>query len=115
MRSARLRLPSNIILLVKRATLRLLYFGSGTSGRRTTFLRLGTVCLLINKLVKNPAKFTDTRKGVDSIVGNNPDNLFRTPTRGCLSTQVENTRLSSRKKVNTLYALFHPRLIVFSR
>src|SRR5712692_9424573 len=42
MRSARLRFPSNINLLVKRATLRLLYFASGTSGRRTTFFRLGT-------------------------------------------------------------------------
>src|SRR5450759_4474479 len=50
MRSARLRFPSNINLLVKRATLRLLYFASGTSGRRTTFLRLGTVCLLNNEL-----------------------------------------------------------------
>src|SRR5581483_2778907 len=46
MRSARLRLPSNINLLVKRATLRLLYFASGTSGRRTTLLRLGKVRLL---------------------------------------------------------------------
>src|SRR2546421_5812498 len=50
MRSARLRFPSNINLLVKRATFRLLYFASGTSGRRTTLLRLGTVCLLINEL-----------------------------------------------------------------
>src|SRR2546429_8526534 len=38
-----------IYLLVKRATFRLLYFASGTSGRRTTLLRLGTVCLLINE------------------------------------------------------------------
>src|SRR2546421_10726177 len=49
MRSARLRLPSNINLLVKRATFRLLYFASGTSGRRTALLRLGTICLLISK------------------------------------------------------------------
>src|SRR5579864_8036109 len=44
-RSAKLRFPSNINLLVKRATFRLLYFASGTSGRRTTLLRLGKVCL----------------------------------------------------------------------
>src|SRR5437868_3842457 len=46
MRSARVRLPSNMILLMKRATLRLLYFTSGTSCRRTALLRLGTFCLL---------------------------------------------------------------------
>src|SRR6266568_2129323 len=53
MRSARLRLPSNINLLVKRATFRLLYFASGTSGRRTTLLRLGTICLLLKELACN--------------------------------------------------------------
>src|SRR5204863_6948912 len=45
-RSARLRFPSIINLLTKRATLRLLNLASGTSGRRTTFLRLGKSCLL---------------------------------------------------------------------
>src|SRR5256714_7191322 len=49
MRSATLRFPSSISLLVKRATFRLLYLASGTSGRRTALLRLGTICLLINQ------------------------------------------------------------------
>src|SRR5437868_2263698 len=49
MRSARLRFPLSMSLLVKRATFRLLYLASGTSGRRTALLRLGTVCLLINQ------------------------------------------------------------------
>src|SRR3989440_6588330 len=48
MRSARLRFPLSMSLLVKRATFRLLYLASGTSGRRTALLRLGTICLLIN-------------------------------------------------------------------
>src|SRR5437764_4342982 len=49
MRSARLRFPLSMSLLVKRATFRLLYLASGTSGRRTALLRLGTICLLINQ------------------------------------------------------------------
>src|SRR5215467_554636 len=52
MRSAKLRFPFNISLLVKRATFRLLYFASGTSGRRTTLLRLGKVCLLVDRLIE---------------------------------------------------------------
>src|SRR5450432_1303527 len=43
MRSARLRFPPSISLLVKRATFLLLYFASGTSGRRTALLRLGNL------------------------------------------------------------------------
>jgi hypothetical protein len=56
MRSARLRFPSYINLLVKRATFLLLYFASGISGRFTTLLRLGKVCLLLD---------INTRKGVE--------------------------------------------------
>src|SRR6266704_26972 len=48
-RSARLRFPFNINLPIKRATFRFLYLASGTSGRRTTLLRLGKVCLLLTK------------------------------------------------------------------
>src|SRR5579859_58314 len=77
-RSARLRFPSNINLLVKRATLRLLYFASGTSGRRTTLLRLGTFCLL-RYVIRAPEK-ASIRLSDLSL------NLFRTPTRGCLSS-----------------------------
>src|SRR6266702_4515510 len=93
MRSARLRFPSNINLLVKRATFRLLYFASGTSGRRTTFLRLGTICLLVflyNPNLKDATStvmlVSSTRKGVDFAYRVEPYNLFRTPTRECLST-----------------------------
>src|SRR5260370_40001575 len=77
MRSAKLRFPFNISLLVKRATFRLLYFASGTSGRRTALLRLGKVCLLIDRLIERfhdkagyllprqgAYKFVDTRKCV---------------------------------------------------
>src|SRR3989440_13107121 len=49
MRSAKLRFPLSMSLLVKRATFRLLYLASGPSGRRTALLRLGTICLLINQ------------------------------------------------------------------
>src|SRR5712664_860818 len=87
-RSDRLRLPSSIILLMKRATFLFLYLASGTSNRRTTFLRLGKFCLLCIPFGSgyfSPALFsetwirwclaymplvyflvTDTRKGVDS-------------------------------------------------
>src|SRR5437588_7197490 len=96
MRSARLRFPSNINLLVKRATFRLLYFASGTSGRRTTLLRLGTICLLINELVwfsTVPAHGHQKRRRCDC--GEFILTISRTPTRGCLSTFfVEDTRLS---------------------
>src|SRR5579875_414387 len=97
MRSARLRLPSTINLLVKRATLRLLNFASGTSGRRTTFLRLGTfrlllftTCINIGTDGTNPRSYgilalSDTRKGVDSIAVYVACNLLRTPARRCLS------------------------------
>ena len=42
---------------MKRATFRLLYRASGTSGRRTAFLRLGKVFLLINERVYWPLLF----------------------------------------------------------
>lgn len=106
MRSAKLRFPFNISLLVKRATFRLLYFASGTSGRRTALLRLGKVCLLVDRLIERfqdkagTYKFVDTRKGVawsarairlveypnkGYVTRDRPYNLLRTPTRECLS------------------------------
>jgi len=57
----------------------------------------------------------DTRKGVDSIAGYSPYNLYRTPTRGCLSIEMEVTRLSLRKDENTAFVIHYPRIIVFSR
>src|ERR1019366_8837535 len=86
MRSARLRFPPNISLLVKRATFLLLYFASGTSGRRTALFRLGN--LLPPRIFKAsvplpPVPLADTRKGVDAI-GKYLPNLIRTPSHAFL-------------------------------
>src|SRR5438093_1489882 len=63
MRSARLRFPSNINLLVKRATFRLLYFASGTSSRRTTLTAEGRAYGICYSLASHNRLFAMTCDG----------------------------------------------------